>query len=266
MNDQTLLELVRSADPLSSSVGEPPRALLELVRASPRPEKEPRRIRGWQAKVALGGVVFGVSGVIAALAIAGTGWLTGEPAPPEVVTNFRLYTPQLGFHPDPGKAVLVARDGQVQLYATTDREGTYCLDVVAPWKPATVHDGGTCVPQAIASADFAAGVVSASPVTEQGMTFVVVGRVADPKARSVRFADPGGNTVTQPVGSSGFFLADVTTPGPCATGNWSSTFTALDADGNAVAHTGTISLAELSEHDSARRGPIRSCLVRFLQK
>jgi len=266
MNDQTLLELVRSADPLSADLGRPPRALVERVLASPRADREPRRIDGWQAKVALGAVVFGVSGVIAALAIAGTGWLTGEPAPPQVVTNFQLYTPQLGFHPDPGKAVLVARDGDVELYATTDREGTYCLDVVAPWKPATVHDGGTCVTQSVASGDFVAGVVSGSPVTEQGMTFVVGGRVADPKARSVRFDDPGGNTVTQPLGSSGFFLSTVTMSGPCATGNWSSTFTALDSAGNALAHTGTIPLAELSEHDSARSGPIRSCLVRFLQR
>lgn len=266
MNDQTLKELVRHADPLLTEIGEPPRALLERVLATPRAGEKPRRVRGWQGRLALGVAVLGVSGVIAALAIAGTGWLTGEPAPPEVVTNFQAYTPQLGFHPDPGKAVLVAQEGQVKLYATTDREDTYCLDLVAPWKPATVRDGGTCVPKAIASGDFVAGVVGAGPVSEHGLTFVVGGRIADSSARSVQFTGLDGNTVTQPLGSSGFFLATVTTSRPCANGDWSSTFTALDADGNFVARTGTISLMKLREKDSALRGPVRDCLVSFLQK
>lgn len=259
MNDQTLLELVRHADPLDATVAEPPPALLERVLASSRARKHPRRVRGWHARVALGAAIFGLSGVVVALAIGGTGWLTGEPAPPEVVTNFQAYTPQLGFHPDPGKAVLVAQEGQVKLYATTDREGTYCLDLVAPWKPATVRDGGTCIPQATASGDFVAGIVGGGPLTEQGTTLVVAGRIAAPQARSVQFADPGGKTVTQLLGSSGFFAATVTMSAPCATGDWSSTFTALDADGNALAHTATISLTKLSEKDTSQRGPVRAC-------
>lgn len=259
MNDQALFERVRDADPLRAAVGEPPRALLERVLASPRAEKRPRLPR-WRAKVAVTVVVLALSGAIAALAIAGTGWLTGEPAPPEVVTNFHDYTPQLGFHPDPGKAVLVAQQGQVELYATTDREGTYCLDLVAPWKPATVGDGGTCVPKWIASGHFVAGNLSSARTT-----LVVAGRIADPRARSVQFTGPDGTPVTVPVGSSGFFLAAVKTSGPCA-GNWSSTFTALDAGGDSLAQTRKISLIRVRETDSPRGGTVRACWFGFLQK
>jgi hypothetical protein len=258
MNDQALFELVRDADPLGTAVGEPPRALLERVLESPR-GRTPRLPR-WQAKVALTAVVLALSGAIAALAIAGTGWLTGEPAPPQVVTNFRDYTPQLGFHPDPGKAVLVAQQGHVELYATTNREGTYCLDLVAPWKPATVDDGGTCVPSWIASGHFVAGNLSSTRTT-----VVVGGRIADARARSVQFTGPHGTPVTVPVGSSGFFLATLKTSEPCA-GNWSSTFTALDAGGEALAQTGKISLVRVSETDSRRGGPVRACWFGFLQK
>ena len=93
------------------------------------------------------------------------------------------------------------------------------------------------------------------------MTLVVAGRIADPQARSVELADPEGNNVTQPLGSSGFFVATVTTSAPCSGGDWRSTITALAADGNSVAHTGTISLTKLGEKDSALRGPVRACWI-----
>lgn len=266
MNDQTLLELVRRVDPLAAGPSEPPPALLQRVLSSPRTEQKRGPAQGWQVRFAVGAAVLALSGVIAALAIAGTGWLTGAPASPAVVTDFQNYTPQLGFHPDPGKAVLVAEDGQVKLYATTDREGTYCLDVVAPWKPATVLDGGTCVPKPIAAGPFIAGPVGAGPVTEQGMTVVVAGRIDDPRARSVEFRGPDGKPVTRPVESSGFFLAALTTSAPCANGDWSSTFTALDSDGSAVAQTPVLSLEKAREKNSPVRGPVHDCLLLFLQK
>ena len=264
MNDETLFELVKRADPMAAAVGEPPAGLMERVLASPRGAR-PGRLSGLPARLALVGAVFGVSAVIVGLSIAGTGWLTGEPAPPEVVTNFRAYTPQLGFHPDPGSAVLVAEDGPVKLYATTDREGTYCLDLVAPWKPATTLDGGTCLPRAIASPQFVAGLLGGGPVTQQGMTVVVAGRIADPQAHSVEFTGPDGRDITSPVGSSGFFVTTLTTPAPCAAGDWSSTFTALDSDGSAVAHTSSIPLIVTRHSTSKERGPILSCVFRFFR-
>lgn len=264
MNDQTLLELVRQADPLSSKLEEPPRALLERLLASPRPAQKPRRARGWHARLVLAAAVFGLSGVVAALAIAGTGWLTGAPAPPAVVTNFRAFTPQLGFHPDPGKAVLVAEDGQIDLYATPDREGTYCLDLVSPWKPATVLDGGTCLPKWIASGHFIAGNLGGTRTT-----LVVGGRIADPQARSVQFTGPDGSVVTASVGSSGFFVKALRTSATCgnADGDWSSTFTALDGNGHMLAHTPVLSLAKLKTwHSPVRDGLLSACLFSSLQK
>jgi hypothetical protein len=73
-------------------------------------------------------------------------WLSAEPAPPEIVSDFGNYAPQLGFNPEPGKAVLVAEDEHVRLFATTNKQGTYCFIV------GTRADGGTCVSRAVASA------------------------------------------------------------------------------------------------------------------
>jgi hypothetical protein len=103
MNDQTLFEMVRQADPLAAAArtAEPPRELLERVLVSARGEHgSARRLRG-RSRLVLAVAILGLGAVVAGLAIAGTGWLTGEPAPPAVVTDFQAYTPQLGFHPDP---------------------------------------------------------------------------------------------------------------------------------------------------------------------
>jgi hypothetical protein len=75
-----------------------------------------------------------------ALAASKVGWLTGSPAPPHVVTGFEQYTPQLGFHPEAGKAQFVAQDGPIKLYTTSNREGGICYLVDEPWKPANAGE------------------------------------------------------------------------------------------------------------------------------
>lgn len=64
-------------------------------------------------------------------------WLGAEPAFPDIVSEFGRYTPQLGFNPERGKAVRVAEDDSVRLFATTNKQGTYCFVV------STRADGGT---------------------------------------------------------------------------------------------------------------------------
>jgi hypothetical protein len=59
-------------------------------------------------------------------------------------------TPACSGHANPGSAVLVARTGADQLYATTNSEGSYCLVVSTPWKQPQTDDGGTCVSNQIA--------------------------------------------------------------------------------------------------------------------
>ena len=97
-----------------------------------------RRIRARRRRTVISLAVVVVGIVTGSLAIAATsaGWLTGEPAPPPVVEGFRQYTPQLGFHPQAGKAQFVAQDGPIKLYATANREGGICYLVDEPWKPA----------------------------------------------------------------------------------------------------------------------------------
>jgi hypothetical protein len=168
-------------------------------------ERPPRLSR--RARVVLVAAVSLV--VLGTAAAATTSWLTGRPAPPAVVSDFGSYTPQLGFHPEPGRAVLVAEDGAVSLYATTNREGTYCLVVSAPWKrPETLPDGGTCIPAAEAAAPVVAGLVGSA-----GRTFVIAGRVDAGAANAIAFTDPDGRLLTRPIGSSGFFVAAVLVSG-----------------------------------------------------
>jgi hypothetical protein len=48
MNDQTLMQIVRQADPLTAGIGEPPEALLQRVVASARPATKPTAVRRWR--------------------------------------------------------------------------------------------------------------------------------------------------------------------------------------------------------------------------
>lgn len=162
-----------------------------------------------------------------------SGWLTGTPAPKSVVSDFSSYAPQLGFDPEPGKAVLVARDGSnFILYATTNKQGSYCLVDSTPWKrPSKLADGGTCVQPATATARLVAGLVGANTAgTEQ--IYVIAGRTTDDEARAIRFTDPAGAPIERAIGSSGFFIAAVrTNESACTNGDWAPTFEILGADG-----------------------------------
>jgi hypothetical protein len=173
----------------------------------------------------------------AGTAIAADSWLSGSPAPSSVVADFNSYTPQLGFHPDAGSAVLVAQDGGSSLYATTNSEGSYCYVVDAPWwKPGVDPDGGTCVGQSLAVQKVVAGIVSTSPGDiGSNVTALVAGRIDVPNAVTISLTSPLGETIARPIGASGFFLAAV--PMALCTGDWTSSFTVSDAQGEELMKT-----------------------------
>ena len=198
------------------------------------------------------GVVATTAVLAAGAYAAATDWLVGSPAPPSVRADFGTYTPQLGFHPDPGNAVLVAQEGDDQLYATTDREGTYCLVASTPWKrPQTSPDGGLCILEQAADKPIVAGLVAAS-ADEQ----VLAGRVSVKEAVSVRFPLPDGSLRTVPLGTSGFFLTSIEGK-PCESKDWSPQIEALSAEGTPVAAS-TISLEGKVQHTSSR-GVVFGC-------
>lgn len=190
--------------------------------------------------------VLVVAGVGTSLAIAANR-LFGGPAPPSVVSNFKAYTPQLGFHPEPGKAVFVAQDGKIKLYATTNREGTYCLVVDEPWKPASANDGGVCGPKAEARKPITVGTLGGTAMSpDWSATYVLGGRVDASGAESLRFTDPQGVTVETPVGYGGFYVVAVhgrfrleasrpdQKPQDCPQRDWEPVFEALDANGRVI--------------------------------
>ncbi len=171
------------------------------------------------------------------------GWLSGEPAPQSVRDNFDSYTPQLGFQPDAGEAVLVAADRGASLFATTNDRGSYCLATAT-------RDGGTCIPPDHAVAPLIAGIMSNDPAHGGNRFLLVAGRAADPRVRTIRFSDPTGGVVERPVGSSGFFLAALSpteAPRPCSHGDWRPAFEGLALDGEVVVRA-VISLAEAREN------------------
>jgi hypothetical protein len=177
-----------------------------------------------------------VAAISTGIALAATGLLPGSPAPAEVREDFNSYARQLGYHPKPGRAVLVAKDGEFLLYATTNREGTYCIVTSAPWRrPGRLTgDGGVCVPPTEAAEPIAVAITAASAVGEKrAMTFVVVGRVRDRRARTIHFTNAGGEPIEKALGAQGFFVAGV--QHTCTGESWSPIFTATDADGNVVA-------------------------------
>jgi hypothetical protein len=121
--------------------------MAEIVRGQQRPHfVSLPRLMGTRRRIAVLAIVTLLI-VIGTAVASTTSWLTGSPAPQSVVSDFGTYTPQLGFNPEPGRAVLVAEDGDISLYATTNKQGTYCLVASAPWKrPEKLADGGTCIP------------------------------------------------------------------------------------------------------------------------
>ena len=187
---------------------------------------------GPRRRVAVLALALGLLAIGTAVA-ATTDWLTGPPAPKSVVSDFGTYAPPLGFNPEPGRAVQVAVDGDTILYATTNKQGSYCLIASTPWKrPGTLPDGGTCIDPAQASAPLIAGLVGAKSAPDGQNTYVIAGRTTDLDARTVRFSDPTGAAVTRPTGSSGFFIATIRTDtSACANGDWTPTFTVIGADG-----------------------------------
>jgi hypothetical protein len=229
-------------------IGSDPLVRVQLERLAPLPDgagadwddvvrrSSSRHARSWASprRLALAVAAIAVIGLIAGLAVAATGWLDGAPAPPDVVHDFNQYTPQLGFHPESSRAVAVAHDGNAfTLYATTNKEGGYCVALSAPWKrPSSNPDGGTCVGNEVLSAPIAAGILGASQ-----SSFVVAGRVDRAAARTIEFEAPDGTPVESAVGSSGFFVAAVLVHDPltvCAHGDWAPVFFARDHHGKEV--------------------------------
>jgi hypothetical protein len=197
-------------------------------------------------RVALLSLALGLF-VIGTAVAAMTDWLTGSPAPNSVVSDFGSYAPQLGFNPEPGHAVLVAQDGDISLFATTNKQGSYCLIASAPWKrPSKLPDGGTCIPPAQAAAPLVAGLVGASSSPGGQQTYLIAGRTTNPEARAIHFSDPTGTPITRTIGSSGFFIASVRTDkSACANGDWRPTFSLLGANGEQRASI-TITLGSAS--------------------
>ncbi len=211
-----------------------------------------RRIRMRRRRLLIALVVAVVGVLTASLSIAATeaGWLSGEPAPPPVVTGFKQYTTQLGFHPEAHKAQFVAQDGPIKLYATPNREGGICFIVDEPWKPADAGDGGTCASRKKASVPISAGGLGGSQDV-----WVIAGRVADDRARSVSFATPTGDEIVRPLGAGGFYVARVFWTGGCPSEDWAPLFVALDADGQSVARARILLLKTYPD----ARGRVSAC-------
>jgi hypothetical protein len=184
------------------------------------------RVRRRRLLIVAAAVAAGV--LMGSLAIAATsqGWLTGEPAPPKVVEGFRQYTPQLGFHPQAGKAQFVAQDGAIKLYATANREGGICYLVDEPWKPANAGDGGTCASREKAAVPLSAGWLGGSLDR-----LVIGGRVADERATAISFSTPAGRPIVRPLGAGGFYVAQVPWSGKCPVHDWNPLFVALGFGG-----------------------------------
>jgi hypothetical protein len=204
-------------------------------------------------------VALGLTGVIATVAVAGTGWLVGSPAPPDVKADFGSYATQLGFNPQPGQAVLVASSGAYQLYATANTQRGLCTLVVTPWVPASAHEGGECSAAPADSSAFYASVGGQSAETNDATTVVVYGHTSDGEASSVQFDGPNGAPVTATVGKGGFFIAGTTGPGMmCGRGAWAPTFHVLDATGHELSAT-TLTLRPAANWVTVGSG--RVCIV-----
>lgn len=197
----------------------------ELRAAATRQRRSSRRRLVAAAVVALVAII-----ALTGVATGGVGWLTGTPAPHSVMADFGTYTPQLGFHPDPGSAVLVASDGESHLYATTNAEDSYCIAVSTPSRNlGREPDGGTCVSKATAGQPIVAGLPSGT-----ADSLVLAGRVAVAGAASVSLTLPDGSSRSIPLGTSGFFISNIQGR-PCQYGDWSPQLVALNAAGKTIA-------------------------------
>jgi hypothetical protein len=223
----------------------------ELIAATARWQVASRRRR---QRLVLASAAFGAMVAIGGTAVAATGWLVGAPAPPSVKADFGSYAHQLGFDPQPGHAVLVASDGPFQLYVTTNRQGTYCVLVSAPWKrPGRNGEGGDCLSKRITSTPFWAGTAGMASGPSGDTQVVFDGRTTDRAAASVRFATPQGRTVTAPIGSSGFFIAGTDVHAdPCRP--WAPRFVFLDSSGNEVGETSHEALGACVERTTSDGG------------
>jgi hypothetical protein len=198
-----------------------------------------RRIDARRRRLRLGllAAALAFAAVGAGITVAATHWPLGEPAPADVVKDFEAYTPQLGFNPDARGARLVARADGIALYVTTTRQGTYCTVVATPWRGGkTMGDGGSCVTRQTVAEPIAAGVrdVGRRGDDEHEVTLAIVGKVADPRARTVRFEGFFGGQVERAVGERGFFVAGVDA-WFCPEESWTPTFVALDGAGDELA-------------------------------
>lgn len=215
----------------------------ELIASAQRWQKARARRRH---RIALVTSAFAVAGIIVGTAIAATGWLVGSPAPKSVKSDFGSYAPQLGFNPEPGKAVLVARHGPYKMYVTPDKQGGYCTLVATPqYHPGPSGSGGDCGTRQQAAVSFLAGPVGPGvPMHNGGVRVVVAGRTRNKAAARVQFTTPDGKTATAPIGTSGFFITDITSKRQLFTGlqpqggrlpkplcHWTTTFVLLDSSG-----------------------------------
>jgi hypothetical protein len=212
----------------------------ELVAAARRwqvsRDRRRRRLLFTASAVALAAVIVGT-------AVAATGWLVGSPAPPSVKSDFGSYATQLGFNPEPGKAVLAASDGSYKLYVTPNEQGGYCTLVSDPWNHPGPHgEGGDCNSRKPLSVAFWAGIGGEASLHNGGTRLVMIGRTRQPDAARVRFNYPVGKAGTATVGRGGFFIVPVTIEHPIFIGlrpgsicRWSSTFVVLDANGKPLA-------------------------------
>jgi hypothetical protein len=213
----------------------------ELINAAQRWQKTRARRRH---RLVLATTALAVAGIIVGTAIAASGWLVGSPAPKDVKSDFGSYAPQLGFNPEPGKAVLVAHDGPYKMYVTPDKQGGYCTLVATPqYHPGPHGSGGDCGTRSQAAVSFLAGPVGPGvPMRNGGVRFVVAGRTRNRAVARIRFTTPDGKPATAPIGTSGFFITDITSKKQLFTGllpnsvcRWTSTFVLLDGSGRQLA-------------------------------
>jgi hypothetical protein len=188
-------------------------------------------------RIAVAASALALAAVIVGTAIAATGWLVGSPAPPSVKSDFGSYATQLGFNPRPGKAVLVASNGAYQLYATTNKQGGYCILVSEPWsRPGPHGEGGDCSTRQQAATPFWAGFGGIANHPNGGSTLVIDGRTREAKAATLRFTTPDKHTLTVPVGSSGFFIIGTATHASwCQIAKWNPQVAILDRNGHQLA-------------------------------